>query len=109
MLFLEGESNHPSVLLHLQHEGGEKKKQLSRILVRQIPQGRNILELLPRKREGEKERDKARQQKSVLQLGFEVTQDLSAVLVGVSGEQLLKRLPFASQTACTPFTEKDRF
>lgn len=68
MLFLEGESNHPSVLLHLQQErrGGEEKKQLSRILVRQIPQGRNILELLPRKGEGEKERERKQGSKKYL-------------------------------------------
>lgn len=41
---------------------GEKKKQLGCILVQQIPQGRNIFELLPRKREGEKERKQASKQ-----------------------------------------------
>lgn len=46
--------------------GGEEKKQLSRILVRQIPQGRNILELLPRKGEGEKERERKQGSKKYL-------------------------------------------
>lgn len=58
MLFLEGESNHPSVLLHLQQEGGRKKNSSVAFLCGRSPRVGTYLSSYPEREKGKRREGK---------------------------------------------------
>lgn len=63
MLFLEGESNHPSVLLHLQQEGGEKNSSVT-FLCGRSPRVGTYLSSYPERKKERKEKEKEKEREN---------------------------------------------